>query len=236
MPNTNEIVTLLTDDNGQFYTPANNGEPATIKDESGNVIATSLDGVTWSPKAMHCDNDEPEKINVVDSDDSDKVLYAITPADLDNALSEALQAAKDNLKAPLEDINTSKTILEMTLEVLQSEVAEYPLLQYFIDYLEPFKVDHILGEINAYRDAHARVMTTTWHILLANDPSMSSLALRARLDIDIWGNYSDETYIAHWEDLVLPWLRHRSQYFSPHLVAVEALPEAVPGADALVAD
>ena len=236
MPNTNEIVTLLTDDNGQFYTPANNGEPATIKDESGNVIATSLDGVTWSPKAMHCDNDEPEKINVVDSDDSDKVLYAITPADLDNALSEALQAAKDNLKAPLEDINTSKTILEMTLEVLQSEVAEYPLLQYFIDYLEPFKVDHILGEINAYRDAHARVMTTTWHILLANDPSMSSLALRARLDIDIWGNYSDETYIAHWEDLVLPWLRHRSQYFSPHLVAAKALPEAVPEADAPVAD
>lgn len=236
MPNTNEIVTLLTDDNGQFYTPANNGEPATIKDESGNVIATSLDGVTWSPKAMHCDNDEPEKINVVDSDDSDKVLYAITPADLDNALSEALQAAKDNLKAPLEDINTSKTILEMTLEVLQSEVAEYPLLQYFIDYLEPFKVDHILGEINAYRDAHARVMTTTWHVLLANDPSMSSLALRARLDIDIWGNYSDETYIAHWEDLVLPWLRHRSQYFSPHLVAAKALPEAVPEADAPVAD
>ena len=236
MPNTNEIVTLLTDDNGQFYTPANNGEPATIKDESGNVIATSLDGVTWSPKAMHCDNDEPEKINVVDSDDSDKVLYAITPADLDNALSEALQAAKNNLKAPLEDINTSKTILEMTLEVLQSEVAEYPLLQYFIDYLEPFKVDHILGEINAYRDAHARVMTTTWHILLANDPSMSSLALRARLDIDIWGNYSDETYIAHWEDLVLPWLRHRSQYFSPHLAAAKALPEAVPEADAPVAD
>ena len=236
MPNTNEIKTLLTDDNGQFYTPANNGEPATIKDESGNVIATSLDSVTWSPKAMHCDNDEPEKINVVDSDDSDKVLYAITPADLDNALSEALQAAKDNLKAPLEDINTSKTILEMTLEVLQSEVAEYPLLQYFIDYLEPFKVDHILGEINAYRDAHARVMTTTWHVLLANDPSMSSLALRARLDIDIWGNYSDETYIAHWEDLVLPWLRHRSQYFSPHLVAAEALPEAVPEADAPVAD
>ena len=157
-------------------------------------------------------------------------------AELDNALSEALQAAKDNLKAPLEDINTSKTILEMTLEVLQSEVAEYPLLQYFIDYLEPFKVDHILGEINAYRDAHARVMTTTWHVLLANDPSMSSLALRARLDIDIWGNYSDETYIAHWEDLVLPWLRHRSQYFSPHLAAAKALPEAVPEADAPVAD
>lgn len=191
--------------------------------------AQQPDGIQESPY----DEAVSEDIQCMDQPEN---TYAITPADLDNAVSEALQAAKDNLKAPLEDINTSKTILEMTLEVLQSEVAEYPLLQYFIDYLEPLKVDHILGEINAYRDAHARVMTTTWHILLANDPSMSSLALRARLDIDIWGNYSDETYIAHWEDLVLPWLRHRSQYFSPHLVAAEALPEAVPEADAPVAD
>jgi hypothetical protein len=71
MPNTNEIVTLLTDDNGQFYTPANNGEPATIKDKNGNVVATSLDSVTWTP---HGAGDMPEEISVTALDDSNKTV------------------------------------------------------------------------------------------------------------------------------------------------------------------
>ena len=71
MSNTNEIKTLLTDDNGQFYTPANNGEPATIKDKNGNVVATSLDSVTWSP---HGAGDMPEETSVTALDDSNKTV------------------------------------------------------------------------------------------------------------------------------------------------------------------
>ena len=75
MPNTNKIETLL-DDNGQFYTPANNGESATIKDKNGNVVATSLDSVTWSP---HGAGDMPEEISVIALDDSNKTMHDAVP-------------------------------------------------------------------------------------------------------------------------------------------------------------
>ena len=231
MPNTNEIETLLTDDNGQFYTPANNGEPATIKDESGNVIATSLDGVTWSPKAMHCDNDEPEKINV---DDSDKVLYDSVPAPIEEpaiasiletesiyaVTDAAISKATSKLKAPLEDINTSETILEGILRILGEEVNDAPQLRYFIQALEGEK-DSVLGEINAYRDAHARVMTNWWSTLIAADPSHSSLALRATFDMDRLGNLNESSYVAWWAENVLPWLKQHGEFFNHEMVEAQ---------------
>jgi len=56
--------------------------------------AQQPDGIQESPY----DEAVSEDIQCMDQPEN---TYAITPADLDNALSEALQAAKDNLKAPL---------------------------------------------------------------------------------------------------------------------------------------
>lgn len=87
MSNTNEIKTLLTDDNGQFYTPANNGEPATIKDKNGNVVATSLDSVTWSP---HGAGDMPEEISVTALDDSNKTVHDAVPTPIEEQVISSI--------------------------------------------------------------------------------------------------------------------------------------------------
>lgn len=146
-------------------------------------------------------NDMPEDIR----NKEDLMVYRET----DTALSEATE----KLKAPLEDIDTSETILEGVLRILREEVQDTPQLRYFIEALEG-EVTGILGEIHAYRDAHARVMTNWWSTLIAADPSPSSLALRATFDMETLANLSESSYIAWWADNVLPWIKHHGEFFN----------------------
>ena len=81
--------------------------------------------------------------------------------------------------------------------------------------------DTILGEINAYRDAHARIMTNWWSTLIAADPSHSSLALRATFDMDTLGNLNESSYVSWWHDNVLPWLKQHGEFFNHEMVEAQ---------------
>ena len=174
------------------------------------------------------DADESTELNVVTSDDSDISVYNSLPGSSNILETEscyaladaAINEATSKLKAPLEDINTSETILEGILRILNEEVVETPQLRYFIQALEGEK-DTILGEINAYRDAHARIMTNWWSTLIAADPSHSSLALRATFDMDTLGNLNESSYVSWWHDNVLPWLKQHGEFFNHEMVEVQ---------------
>ena len=181
-----------------------------------------------APIATVVSEDEPEELNVVTSDDSDISVYNSLPGISDTLETESRYALADavineatsKLKAPLEDINTSETILEGILRILNEEVVEAPQLRYFIQALEGEK-DTILGEINAYRDAHARIMTNWWSTLIAADPSHSSLALRATFDMDTLGNLNESSYVSWWHDNVLPWLKQHGEFFNHEMVEAQ---------------
>lgn len=174
------------------------------------------------------DGDESTELNVVTSDDSDSSIYNSLPGSSNILETEscyaladaAINEATSKLKAPLEDINTSETILEGILRILNEEVVETPQLRYFIQALEGEK-DTILGEINAYRDAHARIMTNWWSTLIAADPSHSSLALRATFDMDTLGNLNESSYVSWWHDNVLPWLKQHGEFFNHEMVEAQ---------------
>ena len=174
------------------------------------------------------DADESTELNVVTSDDSDNSIYNSLPGSSNILETEscyaladaAINEATSKLKAPLEDINTSETILEGILRILNEEVIETPQLRYFIQALEGEK-DTILGEINAYRDAHARIMTNWWSTLIAADPSHSSLALRATFDMDTLGNLNESSYVSWWHDNVLPWLKQHGEFFNHEMVEAQ---------------
>ena len=174
------------------------------------------------------DGDESTELNVVTSDDSDISVYTSLPGSSNILETEscyaladaAINEATSKLKAPLEDIDTSETILEGILRILNEEVVETPQLRYFIQALEGEK-DTILGEINAYRDAHARIMTNWWSTLIAADPSHSSLALRATFDMDTLGNLNESSYVSWWHDNVLPWLKQHGEFFNHEMVEAQ---------------
>ena len=181
-----------------------------------------------APIATLVSEDEPGELNVVTSDDSDNSIYNSLPGSSNILETEscyaladaAINEATSKLKAPLEDINTSETILEGILRILNEEVVETPQLRYFIQALEGEK-DTILGEINAYRDAHARIMTNWWSTLIAADPSHSSLALRATFDMDTLGNLNESSYVSWWHDNVLPWLKQHGEFFNHEMVEAQ---------------
>ena len=172
---------------------------------SPDSVAYPYPAGSHAPIATLVSEDEPEELNVVTS-------YALADA--------AINEATSKLKAPLEDINTSETILEGILRILNEEVVETPQLRYFIQALEGEK-DTILGEINAYRDAHARIMTNWWSTLIAADPSHSSLALRATFDMDTLGNLNESSYVSWWHDNVLPWLKQHGEFFNHEMVEAQ---------------
>lgn len=220
--------TIATSDNNQFWH---------VTGYAGVIAYSVPDGSTDCLVFPHSDEiqvmpvidgDAPEELNVVTSDDSDISVYNSLPGISDTLETESRYALADavineatsKLKAPLEDINTSETILEGILRILNEEVVEAPQLRYFIQALEGEK-DTILGEINAYRDAHARIMTNWWSTLIAADPSHSSLALRATFDMDTLGNLNESSYVSWWHDNVLPWLKQHGEFFNHEMVEAQ---------------
>ena len=192
------------------------------------LVSVAYPAGSHAPIATLVSEDEPEELNVVTSDDSDISVYTSLPGSSNILETEscyaladaAINEATSKLKAPLEDINTSETILEGILRILNEEVVETPQLRYFIQALEGEK-DTILGEINAYRDAHARIMTNWWSTLIAADPSHSSLALRATFDMDTLGNLNESSYVSWWHDNVLPWLKQHGEFFNHEMVEAQ---------------
>ena len=195
---------------------------------SPDSVAYPYPAGSHAPIATLVSEDAPGELNVVTSDDSDISVYTSLPGSSNILETEscyaladaAISEATNKLKAPLEDINTSETILEGILRILNEEVVETPQLRYFIQALEGEK-DTILGEINAYRDAHARIMTNWWSTLIAADPSHSSLALRATFDMDTLGNLNESSYVSWWHDNVLPWLKQHGEFFNHEMVEVQ---------------
>lgn len=232
-----EIRKLFTAPNGLLYTAETDTCHPVLNDHTGKTVAFSASPYNRSlwqvtgydtvviykvpdnsvnslvfPRAEEIEELKVSQGGVCPSILETESIYTVTDA--------AISEATSKLKAPLEDINTSETILEGILRILGEEVNDAPQLRYFIQALEGEK-DSVLGEINAYRDAHARVMTNWWSTLIAADPSHSSLALRATFDMDKLGNLNESSYVAWWAENVLPWLKQHGEFFNHEVVEAQ---------------
>jgi hypothetical protein len=151
-----------------------------------------------------------------DFDESDIESTALTSLDIQDIIEERTKALK------IEDVplDESETILEGTLRILKENLEQHPDIQYIIPVVAD-QEEGILGEINAYRDAHARVATNFWMLLVARFDDLASLALRAQVDLEEWGNYSTEAWLDAFSQKLLPWIIQRAHKFNPQSIAAE---------------
>lgn len=107
----------------------------------------------------------------------------------------------------------SPTILERAIEVLQSQVEEFPELVHLV---EIFKSQEgtLLGELAAYRASHPELFAIFLHELMLPISGGSSLAMRAQISMEDFRYSSEDAIVEHFTQVVLPFLKTNASFYN----------------------
>lgn len=148
-----------------------------------------------------------ELVSVVNAIQADKLAAAV--GDMITAAKETVRIAPIDLSYTADD----ELLLHRVIKSLSADAEGNPQLRPIIKILESWK-GSLVGEATAYRDAHARVMTQNWQVMLADVGDLSTLMLRAKIDANIVGNYNDNAWMQWWEENIRPWCIKYGYFFA----------------------